>query len=211
MSAEIVRVSDNDDTFMVTLAGEDEIHTTVTSSASVVTSWLSDIRFIHRRRLRRLIVGLDTEWRPNFRPNQNNPVALLQLCVGRRCLLYQILHADYVPDSLSNFLSDDRFTVVGVGVEDDVERLQEEYGVEVECSVVDLRDLAAEAMGREEMRRFGLQNLVREVMGLHLEKDRRVRLSRWDRERLTGEQMAYAAVDGFASFEVGRRLMAGEY
>jgi hypothetical protein len=84
---------------------EDDIFTTYTASGDTVNNWLSLIYRIHRRRLDRLIVGLDVEWRPSFtRGVPRGPVALLQICVGRRCLVFQILRADYIPDALHDFL-----------------------------------------------------------------------------------------------------------
>ncbi|XP_072967705.1 3'-5' exonuclease-like [Typha angustifolia] len=201
----------DDSTYTVTFDSDDFILTTATSSGAAVSSWISTILFIHRRRLSHLIVGLDVEWRPNYTRNSYpNPVAVLQLCVGRRCLVFQILYADFVPDSLAEFLADGRFRFVGVGVEDDAERLVEEHDLEVE-NTVDLRDLAAVRVGKVELRKAGLQNLVREVMGVHIEKERRVRMSAWDQHVLSMDQIKYACVDAFASFEVGRRLFAWEF
>ena len=131
-----------DSTFTVFIDDDDEcVETTVTASGEEVEEWLDDILRIRRRRLRHLVVGLDVEWRPNFARGEDNPVALLQICVGRRCLVFQILHADYIPEDLSDFLSDDRFTFVGVGVDGDAERLEDEYNLEV-SNTVDLRQLA---------------------------------------------------------------------
>jgi hypothetical protein len=40
---------------------DDAILTTLTDSGDVVDFWLNEIYRIHRRRLRRLVVGLDVE------------------------------------------------------------------------------------------------------------------------------------------------------
>ncbi|PHU06168.1 hypothetical protein BC332_26990 [Capsicum chinense] len=89
--------------------------TTVTSDADKVTAWINEIEYVHRRRLNRLIVGLDIEWRPNSGSNQQNPVATLQLCVGRRCLIFQLLYCQYIPYALTEFLSNPRYAFAGVG------------------------------------------------------------------------------------------------
>ncbi|XP_057795092.1 uncharacterized protein LOC131011323 [Salvia miltiorrhiza] len=106
----------------------DDIHTTVTADAAVVTDWINGIQ---PRRV--LIVGLDAEWRPSFGSPQYNPVATLQLCVGNRCLIYQIIHSVWIPASLASFLSDSRqfgdVTFVGVGIKTDLEKLQRDYGI----------------------------------------------------------------------------------
>ncbi|CAL9206520.1 unnamed protein product [Musa hybrid cultivar] len=199
----------DDNTFTVTFNDSDHIYTTVTASGSDVEEWIDEILRIHRRRLNRLVVGLDAEWRPSFSPTQN-PVAVLQLCVGRRCLLFLLLHADYVPYSLADFLADHRFTFVGVGVDGDAERLDEEQNLQI-ANAVDLRTLAADKMGQRGLKNAGLARLAAEVMGLEVWKPKRVTMSHWDRRYLNYEQISYACSDAFLSFEIGRRLFAGEF
>ncbi|KAK4412789.1 hypothetical protein Salat_2926100 [Sesamum alatum] len=95
---------------------DDTIFTTVTHDPDTISDWISEIMYIYRRRLHSLIVGLDVEWCPSFTRHYQNPVATLQICVGRRRLIYQLIHTRYIPDSLDDFLSDDDFTFVGVGI-----------------------------------------------------------------------------------------------
>jgi ribonuclease D len=135
---------------------------------------------------------------------------VLQICVDHRCLLFQILHADYVPNALFRFLADHRFTFVGVGIGDDVAKLRAGYGLWV-ASAVDLRALAADTLGRPDLRRAGLPALVWLVMGVQMEKPHHVRVSAWDAPTLSDDQLKYACADAFASFEVGRRLYDGDY
>ncbi|KAL0927392.1 hypothetical protein M5K25_001557 [Dendrobium thyrsiflorum] len=202
MATEIEQHSETD--FTVLFNDTDYIKTTLTSSGDEVDSWISDILRIHRRRLSRLIVGIDLEWRPSYSRYQN-PIALLQICVGRRCLIFKLLFADYIPASLGEFLADLRFTFVGVGVQADADRLENERGLYV-SNAVDLRDLANEMMERNDMKRKGLAGLAREVMGVFLNKPKYVTMSRWDQFYLSMEQIMYACVDAFVSFEIGRRL-----
>uniref|UniRef100_A0A0D9V3S0 3'-5' exonuclease domain-containing protein n=1 Tax=Leersia perrieri TaxID=77586 RepID=A0A0D9V3S0_9ORYZ len=178
------------------------ITTTVTSSGAAVEVWLRDLRATYGPSL---IVGLDVEWRPSYCAEQN-PVALLQLCVGHMCLIFQFLHADYVPAALRRFLngSGDRF--VGVGVVMDAERLSDDHGLPV-ANTTDLRPLAAQVLGRPDLRQVGLQALVRAVIGANLVKPQRVTMSRWDAYCLSNEQIRYACIDAFVSFEVGRILL----
>lgn len=191
-------------TFAVTFDETESIHTTLTASGNVVDSWISDIiRHSH------LLVGIDVEWRPSFSRYQN-PAALLQLCVGHNCLIFQLLYADYIPGSLQQFLSDQSFTFVGVGIEGDVERLAEEKDLSV-YNAVDIRELAVEKMGQNEMRQKGLAALAKEVMGVEVHKPSRVRMSRWDQLHLTMDQIKYACIDAFLSFEIGRRLYDGVF
>ncbi|CAO1945906.1 unnamed protein product [Urochloa humidicola] len=202
-------ISYNNNGHYVVEFDEDAIRTTLTYSGDTVDSWLDEIYRVHRRRLHRLVVGLDVEWRPSY-SYYAPPVALLQLCVGRRCLVFQLLHADYIPDALFDFLADERFTFVGVGIDDDAAKLRAGYGLEVACTE-DLRGLAANELGNPALRSAGLHVLVWEVMGVQMRKPYHVRVSAWDSPVLSYNQLMYAAVDAFASFEVGRRLYDGDY
>ncbi|KAB1223004.1 Werner Syndrome-like exonuclease [Morella rubra] len=183
----------------------DNVHTLLTHSPSMVDSWISDIYRIHGRGIHHLIVGLDVEWRPSFNRHVQNPVATLQLCVGRRCLIFQILHAPYIPESLVSFLRCATFTFVGVGIESDVEKLLDDYELQV-ANVVDLRGRAEEEWGIRELRNAGLKQLAWVVLGKDIQKPRRVTMSRWDSEWLNHAQVQYACVDAFLSSEIGRSL-----
>ncbi|KAL1548782.1 Werner Syndrome-like exonuclease [Salvia divinorum] len=184
---------------------EEDIYTTVTANSAVVTDWIDDIKYLYH--LPDVIVGLDIEWRPSY-SSQSNPAATLQLCVRDRCLVYQILHSDCIPDSLVRFLSSeyDYICFVGVGIKQDMEKLQREYGIGGGAQYVDLRGLAAEAYGRQGLERASLKTLASVVMGKEVEKPDGVRMSRWDQPRLTAEQVKYACVDAYLSFEIGRLL-----
>ncbi|KAM0841811.1 hypothetical protein ACQ4PT_058773 [Festuca glaucescens] len=137
---------------------------------------------------------------------QQNPVALLQLYVGRRCLIFQLLHADCIPGYLAHFLADPNFRFVGVGVQGDADLLNKDHRLQV-ANTVDLRGLAAERMGKPELRQAGLQALVRAVMGAELEKPKNVRMGPWDACDLSDEQIRYACIDAFVSFKIGRKLL----
>ncbi|KQK09032.1 Werner Syndrome-like exonuclease [Brachypodium distachyon] len=194
------------DTYVTDVTFEENvIITTVTSSGVAVEGWLREIRSF----LGDLVVGLDVEWRPS-RCSSQNPVALLQLCVGHRCLIFQLLHADFVPPALSEFLADLNVRFVGVGVQDDVERLSDDHELNV-ANAKDLRELAADGFHMPELRQAGLQAIARTVMGANLQKPQRVRMGPWDAYCLSHEQIKYACIDAFVSFEIGRKLLTGDY
>jgi len=190
--------------------GHDAITTTVTSSGKAVERWITEVLSARRIDGSRydMVARLDVEWRPSYRGKQN-PVATLQLCVDRRCLIFQLLHADRVPRALAEFLGDRGVRFVGVGVAADAERLSDDHELVV-ANAVDLRGLAAEGMGRPDLRQAGLRAVVAAVMGVDLVKPRRVTMSRWDASCLSYEQIRYACIDAFVSFEVGRKLLDGE-
>ncbi|XP_073153562.1 3'-5' exonuclease-like [Henckelia pumila] len=186
---------------------DESIHTTVTDDPTTVSLWLRHTQFIHCRLLH-LIAGLDVEWRPSFTSGGRYPVAVLQICVGRRCLIYQMLYSGYIPHSLARFIANPFITFVGVGVKEDLKKLERDYGLGNHAKFVDLRELAAYVYDRTELRQAGLKSLANVVLGKDMEKPKDVTLSRWDYRRLTTAQVRYACLDAFVSFEIGRILTA---
>ncbi|OVA16744.1 3'-5' exonuclease domain [Macleaya cordata] len=186
---------------------DDQIKTVVTQTASIVDQWIFNIYHDFRRKLNNLVVGLDVEWRANFHGNIQYKVAVLQLCVAHRCLIFQFLHADYIPRSLFEFLNNPNFTFVGVGINADADKLLSDYGLKV-AKTVDLRPLAAKKLKMKELNRGGLKSLARTVLGQELPKPKRVTLSRWDAAYLKPRQIQYACLDAFVSFKIGRDLMS---
>ncbi|WVY92236.1 hypothetical protein V8G54_037750 [Vigna mungo] len=178
------------------------IHTLLTSDPSLVHSWISTNVRSHQTGL---MVGLDIEWRPNTQRNMQNPVATLQLCLGQHCLVFQILHSPSIPPSLVSFLADSSVTFFGVGIEEDAEKLLEDYNLHV-VNIRDLRSFAAEKLRDRELNRAGIKSLGLRVLGLEFEKPKRISRSRWDNPWLTPQQVQYATVDAFLSYEIGRRL-----
>ncbi|KAD6796438.1 hypothetical protein R6Q59_019775 [Mikania micrantha] len=189
---------------------QNTISTIVTNIPSYVDSWIADIQRIHHHRLHSLVVGLDVEWRPNYSRNVENPVATLQLCVGRRCLIFQILHSPSIPQSLIAFLGNRSYTFAGVGIENDVEKLTEDYNLVV-ARTADLRTLAADAYGVRELKNAGIKELTSRVLGVEMNKPKGITMSRWDNQWLTPPQVQYACIDAFLSFEIGRILISGNH
>ncbi|KAK7820877.1 uncharacterized protein LOC111985631 [Quercus suber] len=91
--------------------------------------------------------------------SSGDPVATLQLCVGRRCLIFQLIYATHFPNSLIEFLGNEDFTFVGVGIESDVEKLLDDYDLKV-GNVVDLRGLAVDRLGNRDLKNAGLKGLA---------------------------------------------------
>jgi hypothetical protein len=185
------------------------ITTTVTSSGRAVERWIAEVLSVHRPggvRNNLIPVGLDVEWRPSY-GGPHNKAATLQLCVDRRCLIFQLLHADHFPAALAGFLGDRGILFYGVGVRQDAERLRADHCLTV-ANAVDLRGGVADWLNRPDLRQASLVAIVGAVMGVELVKPHRVTMSRWDARRLSDEQISYACIDAFVSSEVARRMLS---
>ncbi|KAG6424642.1 hypothetical protein SASPL_115060 [Salvia splendens] len=162
---------DSHNTYDVTFFG-DSVFTTVTSDPTIASQWISEID----RDGQHLIVGLDVEWRPSFNRHVAYPAATLQLCVCLRCLIFQLIHSPSVPPPLVDFLANPNHTFVGIGIEADLEKLEEDYEFGFNTNAVDLRGLAALVLEKE------------------VDKPKNVTMSRWDNQWLTPTQVRYACV-----------------
>ncbi|XP_051221160.1 3'-5' exonuclease-like [Lolium perenne] len=195
------------------------IRTTVTSCAYDVACFLREVQARFREEVHEynhksqerpeqdrhhcLVVGLDTEWRQSFENGKpRHQVAVIRFCVADRYLVYQVYHAEYIPAAA--FLADPAFCFAAVRVDGDVKRLWEDCNIQV-AHTVDLPPVAAAVLGRPELWQAGLKTLAREVMGTLVDKPKRVTMSRWAAPRLSGEQVRYACIDAFVSFDVARR------
>ncbi|KQK14634.1 uncharacterized protein LOC104582011 [Brachypodium distachyon] len=76
------------------------------------------------------IVGLDVKFTRAKRGKQKNlpdhmrqKAAVIQLCVGTYCLVYQMCHADRLSPKFCDFLLDESIEFVGVGITQDTEIL----------------------------------------------------------------------------------------
>ncbi|XP_044470520.1 Werner Syndrome-like exonuclease [Mangifera indica] len=178
------------------------IYTTVTSCAADVNHWIHKTMHIHRFKLHKLMVGLDTEWCLPTKTDKHQKVAILQLCVGHRCLIFQLCHTDVMPPSLINFLGNNKYTFVGKAVGTDVKKLFEEYELKV-AKVRDVSEMAATKYQDEELKKLGLRTLALKYLNIELDKNKLITLSKWDRMKLSSKQIAYAAIDAFVSFQLG--------
>ncbi|KAI3981100.1 hypothetical protein MKX01_032240 [Papaver californicum] len=135
-------------------------------------------------------------------------VATLQLCYGTRCIIIQLLHLDVIPNSLRNLLMDRSVTFIGVGITQDIAKLDRDYGLKC-WSVTELGLLADRVYGTQQFGGGGLVSLMRQIVGVRIEKPEHVTRSNWGRNILNTEQIKYATIDAYASFEIGSRLLGG--
>ncbi|KAI3940365.1 hypothetical protein MKW98_024772 [Papaver atlanticum] len=160
---------------------DDRIRTVVTKHSSTVDHWISRIYSDYNGVLDHLIVGLDVEWKPAY--------------------------GHEIPHSLVEFLGDPDFTFVGVGIGEDVQKLDDDYDLEVE-DAVDLRYLAADRYNSKALKNAELMGLAGIVLNYgDIEKPRHVTMSNWEDYWLFLDQIKYACVDAYVSFQICKELL----
>ena len=182
------------------------IETTVTDKGSTIDEWVHEILSMYDGK--RMVVGLDIEWKPNSSREDNNKAkaATLQLCTGEKCLIVQLLHTDCIPQPLKSFLMDSNFTFVGVRVAEDIAKLNDDYGIECNKSA-DVRELAMRQWPGRFVGKSNLKTLAFEVLGVSMKKPPEVRRSDWDKRVLDENQVEYACIDAYVSYRVGHKLL----
>ncbi|KAK1387468.1 3'-5' exonuclease domain-containing protein [Heracleum sosnowskyi] len=183
------------------------ILTTVTSTPAVVRSWLHRVIISFSRHLHtgRLVVGLGVQWREN-----SSTAATLQLCVGRFCLILQLLYTTRIPLCLRRFLSNPSITFVGVWNSRDREMLSQSRHVIDIDHLIDVRHVAAEKRGIASQ--VSMERLAEMILGMDgLDKPEEIGRSNWNVSLLSHKQVVYACVDAFVSFCLGRDLDAWDW
>ncbi|KZS95636.1 ribonuclease H-like protein, partial [Sistotremastrum niveocremeum HHB9708] len=163
-------------------------------------------------------LGLDVEWRPNYRKGEPpNMVALVQLATSECVALIHLScmwkkdrfgrRTVHVPSELTRILEDRNFSKLGVGIQDDAKRLYEDYNLDVK-SCIDLSALAklvdSTWSSQSNIRVIGLARLAQEYLSLQLVKDKTSR-SNWEKV-LTQRQIEYAANDAAVAVAIYSKL-----
>lgn len=141
------------------------------------------------------LLGFDTETRPVFRKGRKpGPPSLVQLATATKAYVFQI---GVLPmcDGLCDLLADEAVVKTGVAVRDDVLGLRR-LAEFMPAGFVDLSDISS----RANMQTHGLRNLAANLLGFRISKS--VQCSNWAKDRLTPQQIVYAATDAWISREL---------
>lgn len=182
--------------------GRGPVRTVVTASSSVVKRWIRTTLHTYRRYLNRLVVGLGVEWSPT---GGSSTAATLQLCIGRRCLIFQLAHCDAVPDSLRSFLKNRNNIFVGIwSGTDDMKLKLSSHGVELRNPPVDLRLWRIARDGR--WAAIETSEIVEALAGYAAAGG-----SDWETVELRHGQVLVAAFDAYSAFSIGKNIRVWEF
>lgn len=145
------------------------------------------------------IIGFDTETKPAFKKGQVFPVSLLQLSTSDQAFLFRINKIG-LPPELINILSSPKIIKAGVAIRDDIKILQKITNFKP-GGFIELQELVKE-YGIEN---FSLKKLSAIVLGFKISKSQR--LTNWDAEILTEQQLIYGATDAWVSCDIYKKLL----
>ena len=141
------------------------------------------------------LLGFDTETRPVFKKGKKpGPPSLLQLATSSCAYIFQ-LNILPLDAELCRLLASKSVVKTGVAVRDDILGLQKHARFKP-SGFVDLSDITAAA----NMQTHGLRNMAANLLGFRISKS--AQCSNWAKDRLTPQQLIYAATDAWISREL---------
>jgi len=146
------------------------------------------------------LVGFDTESRPSFTRGKSYPISLIQFSTRYRAYLIQIKKTGF-SDKLVDFLEDASIQKIGVGIKNDIEKMQELRDFNA-AGFVDLSTIASE----KGIIQVGLRGLTARYMEHRITKT--AQKTNWALPQLTRKQQIYAASDAWICLELYPRLLA---
>ena len=145
------------------------------------------------------VVGFDTETRPTFKKGQFYHVSLMQIGIPEKVFLFRVNQTGLTTE-LAGLLSDENILKLGVGLHDDVIALQRLQHFK-SAGFVELYSYVA-AMG---VRNTGLRKLAAIILSIRISKSQQT--SNWDNNRLSTNQLRYAATDAWVCLEMYNKLV----
>lgn len=150
------------------------------------------------------IVGFDTETRPSFTKGKNNKMALMQLSTDEDCFLIRI-NKTGITKILKNFLEDKNVLKIGLSLKDDFGTLKRSHENINPEGFYEIQTLAQSQ---------GISDIsLQKIFAILFEKriSKKQRLSNWEAQELTMQQIEYAAIDAWACLMIYNHLMAGKF
>lgn len=134
-------------------------------------------------------VGFDTESRPSFIKGQKFPVSIIQLSLMDEAFIFRLKRLGFC-SGIKEILSSPAIEKIGVGVCDDIKRLQE-MELFNPGGFTDLSDIAR----KKGLIQSGARALTARYLGRKLVKSSQK--TNWARDGLTERQLRYAATDAW--------------
>lgn len=153
------------------------------------------------------LVAFDAEWRPDYAKGDDNPISVLQLAFpsSRRVYVLQLNKIrNRLPQAVKLMLVNPGVSKVGwaVGYRD-AAKLERSNIALTKGSVIDVQPWCANALQlADPPETLSLKRAASGILGFNLAKDKRCTCSDWASEKLTAEQIRYAALDAWVALRL---------
>lgn len=144
-------------------------------------------------------VGFDTESRPAFIKGQHFPVSIIQISLEDEVFILKLKKLG-LNKEIKSMLSNPGIEKIGVGVGDDIKRLQES-GFFKPAGFTDLAEIAK----KKGLIQCGARALTARYLGRKLVKSSQT--TNWARSSLTERQLTYAATDAWVCLHLIKPLI----
>lgn len=189
------------------------IETTVTNQAHVAEQWLHNVLQNHKTTggRNKIIVGFDCKYKLHPIRCMSNNIALIQLCIGTRCLILQIMHMDHVPLSLKSFFSDkteNNVTFFGKNMNEKADKLWREYGIK--CSEkIEIHDLLKICfpLSIRPAESTSLKSVAKIVAKISPRTPKKAVSADWESRVLDEELVEVACVDAYTCYTIVHKIL----
>lgn len=161
-----------------------------------------------------IAIGFDLEWAPQRKKNvpgepkrKQSRVSIVQIAVRSVVYVIQVVRIGCITPKLQEVLGNEKILKLGVACMGDATKMWKDWEVKVRGCVelgYVLKLYAHLKEGLLEEMKFGvsLARCIKQVTGVVLIKDFRVRCGNWEREILSLDQVLYAAADAHFALRV---------
>tara|TARA_B100001250_G_scaffold373092_1_gene359004 strand:- start:617 stop:1195 length:579 start_codon:yes stop_codon:yes gene_type:complete len=149
--------------------------------------------------IKQKILGIDTESKPTFKKGVFSYVSLIQIATENQVFLFRINKVGF-HQKIIEILSNKLIVKVGIAIDDDIKELNKLKRFTAN-NVIDLNK-KAEKLG---FKSIGAVKLSILILGFRISK--KVRLSNWENDPLTKEQLNYAATDAWICYLIYKKIM----
>lgn len=152
---------------------------------------------------REIPIGFDLEWPFSFQSGSGK-TALAQICLSEKvCYLLHIYSFTKLPAAFVILLSHSKVRLVGVNIKNDIWKLGRDFkdfpaSKVVENNCLDCGKFANTVLNRS--CRWSLEKLTEYLLKKKINKNPKVRKSKWHMHPLNDEQKLYAATDAYVSW-----------
>jgi len=153
------------------------------------------------------VVAFDAEWKPDL-DGSDNSIAVLQLAFPDTMAVY-VVHVAALggfPTDVEEMMGSPNVKKIGFAIGQDLRKFKTSNLTVNDKSMSDVRDDCLAALGIGSTVSLGLAWAAQEILWYEMKKIKEVTCSNWASQRLTIEQIEYAAMDAWVTLRLYQAL-----